>query len=166
MSSFPLFHLTHAFHPHHRYLTTSHHLSPTLSHHQPVQWSVSTLLPSLENLSPPLSHLTSDICSIHPIQPTLVLLMIMTASLTWDILPHRLTVCLLNMSSHRIMLLHSENENFHKRHRILLFDIFSSKSWDFFAHRNLITFDIGKTNGLDSAGKVELSIVLLLFGIL
>ena len=44
----------------------SRHLSPRLSHHQPVQWSVSTLLSSLENLSPPLSHLTSDICSIHP----------------------------------------------------------------------------------------------------
>ena len=143
----------------------SHHLSPRLSHHQPVQWSVSTLLPSLENLSPLSLTSLQTSAQFTQIQPTLVLLMIMTARLTWDILPPRLTVCLLNMSSHRIMLLHSENENFHKRHRILLFEIFSSKSWAFFVHRNLITFDIGKTNGLDSAGKVELSFVLLLFGI-
>ena len=129
MSSFPLFHLTHAFHPHHRYLTTSHPDFPITS------LSSGVCPPSFPHLRTclPLS-LTSLQTSAQftPIQPTLVLLMIMTARLTWDILPHRLTVCLLNMSSHRIMLLHSENENFHKRHRILLFEIFSSKLWDFF----------------------------------
>ena len=80
----------------------------------------------------PLSHLTSDICSIHPNPTHSGVVDDHDSQPHLDILPPRLTVCLLNMSSHRIMLLHSENENFHKRHRILLFEIFSSKLWDFF----------------------------------
>ena len=129
MSSFPLFHFTHAFHPHHRYLTTSHPDFPITSLSSGVcPPSFPHLRTCLPSLSPHFRHLLnspnpthSGIVDDHDSQAHL-----------GDILPPRLTVCLLNMSSHRIMLLHSENENFHKRHRILLFEIFSSKLWDFF----------------------------------